>query len=241
MGAWAALTVGVGYVAAEFVNAWFESGTTKKSVEVLPPTGTVHEFSAFIIGSATSDFPVSGHYGSFGCDIDIDNKFHALASITYKIGEFEVIASADQSQVNIALHQPPTISSGFDMSRSSTDIDTGWSLNCDPNDAYKLEADIERVAQATADTIGDCILARPDFQAQLNADFVNYGKVAYPNANVTVTMPPAAAPGTSQAVSALDALREEVSEDGITINSGAVDNCEFKKFTMRTQLYLGEE
>lgn len=202
------------------------------ALRVQPPTGKVERYSALVTGTASSDFDVSGSKECGVGSMNAENSWHAVATVANKIGDFTVAASADHSSVVITLEQYPELDSGLQMDRSRTDSnESGIIASCSGNDLISLTASMMLTAQAAADTIGDCVVQRPDFLQGLHDQLQAFGQAAYPEAVVTVADFPAMT-GPSESVSALDALRAEFANDGIGITASPVDNCEFAAFEM---------
>jgi hypothetical protein len=215
----------------------------KTDISVPPPTGRVDRYSALVTGTASSEFPIDATADCPGVGgINVRNGWTALATVANKIGDFTVGASADKTAVTITLDRFPQLESGLEMDQSRTDSsEDSFFTACDGGDIIKVGVAMMRAAQATADTIGDCIVQQPDFQAGLQNQLEAFGEAAYPAAvgNVQVIMPTQPELGSvSAAQTALDSLRAELSDQGVNIVSDAIDNCEFEEFTMTPIVFV---
>lgn len=231
-GAVGAAAFGVGTLVLNFSFNWFnthEQGT----LNVLPPSASVERYSAFVTGTAESDFSIDGSTDCGGVGgIDVHTEWHALATVANKIGNFTINVSADQSQVDITLDRYPELESGLQLEKTMIDsAEDSWATACNGDDLTRVVTSSMLVSQATADTIGACIVKRPDFQSDLRDQLAQIGLEAYPDASVVnVNIP--VDDQRDESVSALEALRQELRGNGVSIASGPVDNCEFRNFEM---------
>lgn len=228
----AALVFALGSIGLPNFMDWFKT-REETSIEVPPPIGRVDRFSALVTGTASSDFDIhaTADCGGVG-GIRVENNWHAVATVANKVGDFTVQASADRSQVMINLERFPQLESGLQLDRTRTDShESSFLTACAGGDIVRVTRAMMRTAQATADTIGDCVVARPDFQMKLEEQLEAFGRATYPGASVDAIIPPYDG-SISPARTALDALRAEVGSDGISIESSPIENCEFAEFTM---------
>ncbi|MES2971151.1 MAG: hypothetical protein V4702_02395 [Patescibacteria group bacterium] len=221
-----------GEVSGKATGLGFEyKSNAKKTIDIGPPTARVSKFSAFITGLATSEFTVSGTFDRLGCEVNVTNKYAAVGTvIAARASDITVVESPDRSTVDVTLNKPPVIASGIDLSKSKADIGYGFG-NCKVSNGLNLVRDMNPVAQATADTVGDCILAKPEFQTSVTESMTDIVKVAHPKAAiVNIHIPPAIDPASSPHTKKLGVVLEQQSQGKTEITSTPTTNCEFTDF-----------
>jgi hypothetical protein len=202
-------------------------------LEALPPTVEVKRFRAVITASVESEFSVHGHFSKFGCSLDLDSEMTAVGTVTAPSGAIEVTENPNGT-VDVAFEGLPKTYSGIDLSRSKAHMDSGLPLGtCLMSNAVHLEERMVSVGAVTADTIGDCLNAQPEFLDTFRETVGEIVEQTHPDSRINVgTLPPAEAPNTTR-------LQEEInrqSSDGNSIEATSVADCKFSRFEITSVL-----
>lgn len=211
----------------------FESNVSK-SIEVPPPSATVRTYNAFITGLASANFTVNANFDRLGCDGSATARYASVGTIAARASSIKVVESDDHSRVDVTVSEQPSVESGFDLSKSKVGTNFGFGL-CTLDNVVNLVGSMYPVAQAAADTVGDCVLAKPESQDAFKKSMNDFVRTAYPQAaTINITMPPAIDATTSPNQRRLIEAQQQQSKGSTEVSSTSVQNCDFKNFRVES-------